>query len=94
MVNKRIVIIATLIAIIVVAGIVYFSIERELKKIYTYSESIVENQVESDKGNISNIEEDSDNKNEIKENEIQQDKNEKEEVEDKEAVEENKNSDT
>ena len=35
MVNKRIVIIATLIAIIVVAGIVYFSIERELKKQYT-----------------------------------------------------------
>ena len=48
MVNKKLVIIVTIIAIIVVAGIVYFNLNREAQEQYTFSEQNVENQVEND----------------------------------------------
>lgn len=90
MVNKKLVIIVTIIAIIVVAGIVYFSINREAQDQYTFSEQNVENQVKNDVESNTILEENS-NKEDVSEEKKEDDKSEKE---DKQEVEENKVSES
>ena len=89
MVNKKIVIIVTIIAIIVVAGIVYFSLNIEAQNQYTFSEQNVENQVENDAQNNTIVKENS-----TKEDVSEEKEEEKEEKEDKQEVEENQVSKT
>lgn len=67
MVNKKIVIIVTIIAIILVSGIVYISLNRESQEQYTFSEETVENQVKN------NVENDT-NKDEKEENVVEENK--------------------
>ena len=88
MVNKKLVIIVTIIAIIVVAGIVYFSLNIEAQDKYTFSEQNVENQAQNNVKNNTVIEENS-TKEEVSDEEKEDDKSKKE---DKQEVEENKAS--
>ena len=74
MVNKRIVIIVTIIAIIVVAGIVYISLNRETEQQYTFSEENVEDDVVNNVKNNTFIEAnytEENEENELEENTIE-----------------------
>jgi len=86
MVNKKLVIIVTIIAIIVVVGIVYFSLNRETNgDEYTFSEQTVENQVKNDIDENILVEENTVKEDEVKEEEKQDVKNEENKVSEPEA---------
>ena len=68
MVNKKIVVIVTIIAIIVVCGIIYINLKRESQEQYTFSEQTVENKVENNTEKNTQIEENLEVENQINEN--------------------------
>ena len=68
MVNKKLVVIVTIIAIIVVCGIIYINLKRESQEQYTFSEQTVENAVENNTEKNTQIEENLTEENQIDEN--------------------------
>lgn len=92
MVNKKIVIIVTIIAIIVASGIVYISLNKEFQEQYTFSEETAENKVENNVEEKNQVEENVVEENEVYENKVEENKVENEV--DNEIEEENKVSNT
>lgn len=92
MVNKKLVVIVTIIAIIIVCGIIYINLKREFQDQYTFSEQTVENEEKNNTDN--NIEKNTQmEENLTEENQIDENKEEENKVENKinnEIEEENK----
>ena len=73
MVNKKLVIIVTIIAIIVVSGSVYISLNREFQEEYTFSEENVENEVENNVQNNTYLKENDIVENKLGDNKVEND---------------------